>query len=345
MLDYTYEDTTYKSDSSLETLEESLGELYGFQLGLQNIRSTNKNLETFLAKLNSLDLKLDVLSLTETWGKFGSIGLHQGYDSFESTTYENRASGTAIMIKSKWKAISAHIPIETPYLTDICFINASLKTGTSNNLLLGVCYRSPNSPINDFLEYWAQLLNFISSAQQDTWISGDFNIIMNSNNTGSSRFRTICSSNGFRILDHGPTRTEGTTSNTLDIVITNICKNTTSVTLETGITDHATVISSIDATVEKITKREEENIWSYNEEAIIADLQSETFIDCLEISDLNTAVSELTLKIGNICSNHITQRRIQYKYEASQSQWMTRGILKSLRTQRKLFKKFKKKTL
>lgn len=218
-----------------------------------------------------------------------------------------------------------------------------MKTGNSNNLLLGVCYRSPNSPLNAFLEYWAQLLNFISSAQQDTWISGDFNIIMNSNNTVSSRFRTICSSNGFRILDHGPTRTEGTTSNTLDIVITNICKNTTSVTLETGVTDHATVISSIDATVEKITKREEDNIWSYNEEAIIADLQSETFKDCLEISDLNTAVLELTTKIGNICSNHINQRRLQYKYEAAQSQWMTRGILKSLRTQRKLFKKLKKK--
>lgn len=146
-------------------------------IGLQNIRSCNRNLENFILEIGEMDHVPEVLMLTETWSNYSDVGNVKCYDSFISSSNYNRASGVAALVKCSLKGypVSINNGLNCTALDSI-FIKIDKSNGFLHDIVLGNFYRSSAGSIWEFLKYLESLLPFICSLYKNIIIMGDFNL-------------------------------------------------------------------------------------------------------------------------------------------------------------------------
>lgn len=346
-MDESFEDLIETERLSWNEFQEKKINLTGTITCLQNIRSAKKNLDYLMIYLESLQTRIDVIGLTETWGGVKDVTKVTGYEIFESGNYSNQASGVGILVRSslkarKWEAI-------TSTYADSCFIEVQVKDtggkpGVNNNkLIIGILYRSPNSSIEDFLNYWENLLNSISREKNEVMIAGDFNIDVSINNSTARKFESACNLAGFRIINKNHTRISNSRNSALDLYITNVQRNTTSIILNSNISDHCTIFNSVDYKTEGdeglgVKARSRLNLNRAIDEARRTD-----FTAILNMEDFNSSVETFVHKLTGVLENNRSLVTTGNRYDHPKSDWMTSGILKSLKKQRKLYNKMKEK--
>lgn len=315
--------------------------LVGLRMGVQNIRSINKNWDSMSLLLESLDLNLDFICLSETWGYFGEVGKSSGYDAFNSSKYENRASGASILVKKSLNAEILEPLLAPPRFIDVILVKINMNDSAVKNLVIGSVYRSPRGSFEEFIKYWEKLLVLLSDNKMYGWIAGDFNIDIGKHSKRGDQFNQICNQNGFRPFKHGETRKQGLSSSTIDICVTNVHKNSYSFSIDTGITDHCTVICSLDIQHERLIKiGDYKNNVNYKE--IINELSKEDFSEAVRIENVEQAIQKV-IHIIQDCMDRYTQDRKQYfKYDSPNTPWMTKAILNSYRKKRKLYSQWRK---
>lgn len=310
---------------------------------IQNIRSVNRNYCSLLCDLERKKLQFDTLGLMETWHRHGEADVIPGYESFYNTSDLNKASGVAIMVRSCWKPMAFQPEfILNCTVMDLVAIKISNFKSNIDELVICVCYRSLAINIDAFLEYWKQFLENLNSQKITASVQGDFNInILDSKDEYIHCFKSITYDAGFRILTDTPTRKNMNSATALDLIITNVPKDTYTCIVDAGITDHMMVVSSID--METSVEANVSNNQFLDFEKFISETQELDFSDLANVPDLDVAFSHLTDRINALILKNTSISTRKQRYDVPITPWMTRGLLKCLKTKDKLYKKCKKK--
>ncbi|KAL0851642.1 hypothetical protein ABMA28_007414 [Loxostege sticticalis] len=89
-----------------ELCKNVITDLFNFKILTFNIRSMNHNFDDFLITLGRLNIKFDILILTECWLDDNSnIDTLDGYNSYRTQKFINQAGGVVAFVKSELNPI------------------------------------------------------------------------------------------------------------------------------------------------------------------------------------------------------------------------------------------------
>jgi hypothetical protein len=118
-----------------------------------NIRSVPKNLETLVTTLESSNMDMDIIGLSETWLKASNADSYgiKGYSHEFLTREDKPGGGSSLFIKDTWtykvRADLSYINTDSEMLWIEVDKDSSL---TPTNLLIGTIYRRPGSTPTEF---------------------------------------------------------------------------------------------------------------------------------------------------------------------------------------------------
>lgn len=154
-----------------------------FKLCNFNIRSFNANSDEFLAFLECLTLKFNVIILTETRFLEGAGRGIDGYDGYHSGRVTGLGGGVSVYCDSK---------LLVNYLPRLSFVNDDIELCTvgvdigKRRIFIIALYRPPSGSIDRFNESLLSVLMNADVSNQEVIVTGDFNIDLIGYDLGSS---------------------------------------------------------------------------------------------------------------------------------------------------------------
>lgn len=297
-----------------------------------NIRSVNKNFDSLLALLGSINIDFDLIVLTECWlSKVINLPVLNRYQSHSTKNITNQNDGVIIYTK-----IGLNVKVWEP---NINYAN-SLVCQIDNKLSVVGIYRSPSNNTKDHFDSFLNSLNNIYdeiSYSPSISTVGDLNIDikLDSRNDRALEYLILNASHGLLPTHLLPTRME----NCLDHVLLKTKAMATTLVLESHITDHKPIILSISNT--NPTRNKSFTITRLNHEAIKTELENTDFSDIYNIKDANTAMTTLITKISTAITKHTKYINVPRK-QRTLKPWITPGLLKCIKHRDKLHVKSKK---
>lgn len=219
-----------------------------------NIRSVVRNRDDLSIVIDASSS--DIVVLTETWLSsvvrdneiFDSV---KCYNFYRCDRTDRRGGGVLIAVN---KAIECyHVNIVSPLELVCVRLQCAYR-----NIILCVCYRPPNAPAN-FCSDLHDALNMICSRfpLAPMFLLGDFNLPLinwsgpfpaaSSSSSDYSDFISLCSDFSFSQCVTEPTRITDATANVLDLILTTDPNLASSITYLPGISDHAILNFSLQA--------------------------------------------------------------------------------------------------
>ena len=142
-----------------------------------NIRSLNKHGDELAIYLESINRRFDIICLSETWITELPVvdDVFPSYYGFHSIRNTRNGGGCAIYVNKNFKSsIITDFTVNEPFIETI-FVKISLHT---KNLIVGCCYRPPNSQVVEFQNFIEAKVSSITSEPGDLIFCGDFNLDM-----------------------------------------------------------------------------------------------------------------------------------------------------------------------
>lgn len=204
-----------------------------------NIRSLTSNLQTFVDKCLSDNLKFDAMAFSETRLEDNIVFLFNipGYSLYVNNR-NRKGGGVCVYVSNIYNScVLPDCSIMESYFECVC---VKLSTEKESNFLTSV-YRPPRGNISDFLQALDQLLNLIERKKFTNYcFLGDWNLdLLKPNDTGVLDYMYLMYSHGFFPLITKPTRVTDTGATLIDHIWTTQPGNSTkNCTLYTDITDH-----------------------------------------------------------------------------------------------------------
>lgn len=297
-----------------------------------NIRSVKKNFDQLQALICLTKINIDVIVLTECWlSKINNPPVLNGYMSHSTKLTSNQNEGVIIYSK-----LSLNATIWEPCLTN----SNSLVCQIDSKFAFVAVYRSPSyntaAQIENFLSSLNNILEDLSSYPNIALI-GDLNIDIKPGNSNphSLEYLILNASHGLLPTHLLPTRLE----NCLDHILLKSKLSSTTLVLESYITDHKPIILML------TTAKQNQNPKLYksrpNLDAIKSELQNINFTDIYNIQDtnelLNTFISQINTVIINNTSKIIIPRR-----QRILKPWITPGLLKCIQNRDQMHMRSKK---
>ena len=141
-----------------------------------NVRSMKCNGDNFIAFLANINLKFDVICLTETWfdDNFNVGNYFPDYTGFHSYRQSGiRGGGASIFVKKYLNAkLIPELKINCEYL-ECAFAKIVIGAKVLN---VGSCYRPPNSHYESFFDLLMGKLENLNLTRDSCIIGGDFNL-------------------------------------------------------------------------------------------------------------------------------------------------------------------------
>ena len=320
-----------------------------------NARSLAKNFiqfEALLAELLTQNFSFELLTFTETWLNNileSSINFDTYIPVMKHKHPVKEGGGLAIFVKTgiKFRLRSdLSFPLEKQNQYDGIFIEIDAHDKNTRPLVLGNIYRSPSfNSITDFSQSLSSIVERINSENKDVIIVGDTNIDLIKSNTNkeTSDFLDCMISNDLFPKITIPTRVTHTSATLIDHIYTNN-KNPTTIagTLKTDISDHFSNFifykwTPIRIIPKLVTYR------NYSTEAIEKfknALQETNWESILNDTNTNSAYDKFLDIYTSLLNEHLKLVTTKFnKYKHKLKSWITKGILKSLKTKDKLYKK------
>lgn len=213
-----------------------------FKIFHNNIRSLAKNLEELKIHLQSMEIDIDCIILTETHKlPVPDIYSIKGYNMIYNEGNYNNNDGVVIFIKTEFD-YQSKIESIGPFKIPRIIINFDRNTRIN---LIGI-YRSPNSDLELFL---ADLDEYLRHSYLETFdycvLAGDLNIDLNSLSENNMQYVNILSEYGFRSSINTVTRPESGTCLDHIFIKSKYSLNVMPLVVESNITDHSSIILQI----------------------------------------------------------------------------------------------------
>jgi hypothetical protein len=291
----------------------------------------------------------NVITFTETWAEDNLVNLLQiaNYNSeFKHKINRKEGGGLAIYIQDTINyriRTDISFPSEKQSEYDSLIIELVSHDPNHSNTIIANIYRSPNfNNIPQFTSHLKHIVETIARENKNIIITGDFNIDLLKTNTHipTAGFLDMMISNGMIPQITLPTRLTHSTASLIDHIFTN-SPNETSIagTITTDISDHFSNFILIKL---KIPKRQFPTYITYRryDETSFAKFNSElenVDFSSVYINDPSQAYSSFLDIILSLRNKHMPEIRKRFnRYKHKINPWITKGILKSLRTKDKI---------
>ena len=231
------------------------------------------------------------------------------------------------------------------------FIEVKLKN-SAKGLVIGVIYRHPSTSLSEFKLHFTQTLSHLAKHKKEYIICGDFNVDLIKSQSSPSvneYIDSVFSEGCYRMIDK-PTRITPHSSTLLDHVYSNILNKTLSSNiLQYEISDHLPTTCSVFLKPNKINN---DQIYRCT-----AKFNCDNFTDdvCGLVGrlaiDLHSMKQNFEINLENICTNFVdgfadivnAHAPLKIRNRRQQKQklkpWLTKAILKSIKTKNKLYTK------
>lgn len=188
-----------------------------------NIRSLNANYRNLIEFINSNNFDFDIIILSEIWSLNLDCykNLFSGFEFFYQCSL-SRAGGVGIYCKTSLNPTPRADLSHCDANFESSFIDViSGKTKFS----IGGFYRHPNTPINDFMSTFSEIINRIQN--KNTAIFGDFNIDLNkyNNDVLVQGYVDALIAKGLLPYTYLPTRVSRNSATIIDHVFSNCHSN------------------------------------------------------------------------------------------------------------------------
>ncbi|KOB79525.1 Uncharacterized protein OBRU01_00042 [Operophtera brumata] len=287
----------------------------------QNIRSVQKNINSFIVFLSSLNFLPDIIIFTECRINEDSPDLTlPNYSFYSSKKYINQNDGIIVFSKPE-----LHITIEEPNFKDAnCLL---LHIG--NKLSIIAIYRTPSiRKIDRFCHSLETILQTIKS--ESCIMVGDYNIdIRNDENDPdplATDYLDLTGHYGFIPGHKLPTRG----LRCLDHVMINSKKSTQILIYDSDITDHRTIILGIDRLAHATNITNNRTSSKINYQGIVCDLEKFNPTNLYAHTDITIAVQDFTKIITELITKHTTTKLMKNR-EVLLKPWITPNLLKCIR--------------
>ena len=230
------------------------------------------------------------------------------------------------------------------------------------NIIIGTLYRPPSSNINNFLERIDEQLEKISRENKNIYLMGDFNIDLshsieinssytthlNKNkidNNNSDKFLNILSSFALSPCINIPTRVTPVSSTLIDNIFTNALeKNKNSGVFTYDVSDHLPIfLISSQLIFNDVNKGNTNKLRKENTQTVMAlneDLANEEWNDIFGEKDVNKAYENFINILTYYYDKNIPLVKSKQHKGKIKNPWITRGILRSIKTRNKLYKSY-----
>ena len=320
------------------TLNDIEGSFNVIQLNVRSLKNKFDDLHNFLVNTG---ITWDVICIAETWLKNDIIEYYNldHYNLFVSCRDTGEGGGVAVYVHDRYDVRERKdlesIDCETKFVELTLHLRSETK-----HIIVGEIYRPPNHSSKVFLEYMEQLLENLENEKKIIVLAGDFNynLLANKGND-SNNFTNLLSSYGFSQMIWKATRKQRQCESLLD----NIFINDLSIYNSSGIiiddlSDHLPVF----ATMKIETKKSEHNkrITTFDRRKIpeLADYLDKRLEHFQKNRDANVACKELIQAYSDgikLFSKSFTPCRRKTPIKP----WVTPGLLCSINTKNKLYKK------
>ena len=319
-----------------------------------NCRSLPKNKSKYDILFETLSesnqFHFDILSFCETWlsNDLEQIANFNGYNKIMKHKSTIKGGGLAIFIRETLKyKIRNDITVPTEFvdLFDGLFIQIDSKP---NDIVIGVLYRSPShNTITAFNEFLLDACSTIRQENRKLILTGDFNINLLLSNASTEIGNFLDSLMSYNLIPKitVPTRITSNSATLIDHIYTNIDKDQCLAgTLTTDISDHFCNFIFIETNNLKkhcpasITYRQitDENLQKLNENLSQTDWNSVYTTNDPDMA-YNKFIDTYLEKVDK-CMPLKTCKFNKFKHKVEP--WITKGLLKSLRTKNKLYTKY-----
>ena len=314
-----------------------------------NTRSLTKNKSKIEESLQMLKTQPDVIVISESKLNVNNAiraDLRNYY--FVHCDSLSNAGGVGLYISSSLSYSKIDEHSWATFHSESLFVEIKLEN-TAQNLVIGVIYRHPSSSLTDFQNQFIQTLHSLAKHKKGYILCGDYNVDVLQRHSSSPINAYVDSvyAEGCLCLIDKPTRFTPSSATLLDHVYTNIYNRTvTADILLYDISDHLPTMCSL------MLKRKKFRVQQKMYRSM-ANYRKDDFMD--EITSLsNRLLTDVSLHptashLDNICTKFINEFSFIVNTHAPLKQmsktksnqkfkpWLTKGILKSIKTKNKLY--------
>lgn len=299
---------------------KTLGDINNqYSIVTQNIRSINKNFDTFLVLLSRLNFKPDLIILTECrLSEYSPNIILDGYIYHCSKNYLNQNDGIVVFAKS---SLSVQIS-EPPFKEANC-----LLIHVENVLTIAALYRSPSiNNVDIFCRSLEKIMQELST--ENCAIVGDINIDIkqDTSDTRANEYLNSVAYYGFIPGHQFPTRGP----NCLDHVLIKSKLVSQVIVCKTDVTDHDTVLFGILKTPHTNIQSKTRKSYKIDYQELLKDLEETSWNSLYEQQSCSSAFTEFINTMTTKINSH-KKLCIKSSAQVIYKQWISPGLLKCIR--------------
>lgn len=331
----------------LRTVEESNvvlninAESNSFSVLHLNIRSLRKNFISLEVLLAGYDTPFDCIVLSETWVITNTSPFNlPNYTLVYNSGDINKNDGLVIYIKSElnfsWK------------ITKIDRVNAItlLLNKHDKKISILALYRPPSIDLRTFLFYLQKHFEESDFSGCYRILVGDLNINILRQDELVSEYLNMMASYGYRPTINKPTRVQGESKTCIDHIFLKTSESNFDyilpIIIESQITDHYPCLLQVVLEASRTSMRPPEpGTTNYkskiNYPALRNKLQQVSWQILEEFDNVEAAVNKFLEIVQMLITKHT--RIVKYKHKRRRKNWITPGIIESIKTRDRLYQK------
>jgi hypothetical protein len=339
------------------------GKFTVMSLNCQSINSKFNELSILVKDLKDVNFEFSAICLQESWlGENVDVSVFhiENYHCISKPKSCSSHGGLIIYLHQMYDYDVSSVNLENSDVWEGLFIRIKDPI-TSKNIELGNIYRPPkdsnsNENVNLFITEISPILSKLNKSKALTILAGDFNLDLlkvNHKPVINEYLETLLSHSFNPKIIH-PTRLAHNSATLIDNIFSNEpgTMPVSSGILISNISDHFPCFSCFGNTIpynppkkvvhyRKVTQQSITNLYEHIENLNLSDK-----LHLLSATDANLLYNVFETEITKAIDRYIPLCKKRYnKYKHKQTNWITTGILKSIKFRDNLYKKYKKALL
>ena len=308
----------------------------------QNIRSFNKNFDSFSVFINSINRNIDIIVLTETWFIKDFCSSIRGFTDHHVFRPDKIRGGVSIYIRN---GLICNAKRNLTFVEDgieMCAVelfpnNMNLK----QSLIIAGVYRPPNSPVHLFNDKINEILS--THLRKPSMLAGDFNIDLLELEVGTD-FVNVMQSNSFYPLINIPTRITNISSKCLDHMWYNKFNVDCSGSFKIDITDHYPIFSILSYVVNNkplSRKFRDHSDCCIDSLSLAMDKFFNEYNTCVMNRDVNSKTSWVCRELFHIYNKSCPVKIKNVSMKKLLKPWITHELQQLIEQKHRMFKQYK----
>lgn len=301
---------------------------YRFKVLHANIRSVQRNFDSFLVVFQRLNIPFDAIVFSECWiNELSIIKQIEGYKCYNSTKFINKSGGVIIYLNNKWSG-----NVTEPEIDDA----NSLMVEVPNAFTLVALYRSPSFTNPD--RFISSLGKIISPINRNscTIVLGDTNInILADDDNSSAYLDTFAASNLISSIN-SPTHC----LSCIDHLFVPTTTRAEAVICPVDLTDHSLIMAGFSVNNYRTNPLKRSRLKIDFEGLSLAAKQID-WSDIINRPSLEDVVSNFSSHLSDLVSNNSRFVQVSHKKFCIKP-WMTPGLIRCSKHKDKLHSEAKK---